>query len=36
MVADSLAENTSNAPEFICAIYLPSPKVQVFNEKRLH
>ena len=30
MGADSLAENTPNAPEFIC------PKVLDFNEKRLH
>ena len=29
MGADSLAKNTSNAPEFIC----PSPKVLDFNEK---
>ena len=28
----SLAENTPNAPEFIC----PSPEVLDFNEKRLH
>jgi hypothetical protein len=36
MGSDSLAENTPNAPEFIC----PSPKVLDFNEKskekRLH
>jgi hypothetical protein len=32
MGADSLAENTPNAPEFIC----PSPKVLDFNEKRLY
>ena len=32
MGADSLAENTPNAPEFIC----PSPKVLNFQEKRLH
>ena len=31
MGADSLAENTHNAPEFIC----PSPKGLDFNEKRL-
>ena len=31
MGADSSAENTPNAPEFIC----PSPKVLDFNEKRL-
>ena len=30
--ADSSAQNTPNAPEFIC----PSPKVLDFNEKRLH
>jgi hypothetical protein len=30
--ADCLAENTPNAPEFIC----PSPKVLDFNEKRLY
>ena len=29
--ADSLDENTPNAPEFICL----SPKVLNFNEKRL-
>jgi hypothetical protein len=27
---DSLAENTPNAPEFIC----PNPKVPDFNEKK--
>ena len=32
MGADSLAENTPNAPKFIC----PSPKVWDFDEKRLH
>ena len=32
MGADSLAENTQNATEFIC----PSPKVLDFNEKMLH
>ena len=32
MGADSLAENTQNAQEFVCA----SPKVLDFNEKRLH
>jgi hypothetical protein len=39
MGADKSAENTSNAPEFICTIYLPKPtrpKVLDFNEKRLH
>ena len=30
--ADSLAENTPNAPEFIC----PSSKVWDFNEERFH
>ena len=30
MDADSLAENTPNAPEFVC----PSPKVLDFNEKK--
>ena len=32
MGADSSAENTPNAPEFVC----PSPKVLNFNEKRFH
>ena len=32
MVADSSAENTPNAPEFICT----SPNVLDCNEKRLH
>ena len=32
MGADSSAENTPNAPEFIC----PSTNVLDFNEKRLH
>ena len=32
MGADNLAENTTNALEFICS----SPKVLDFNEKRLH
>ena len=32
MGADSLAENTPNAPEFICL----SPKVLDSNDKRLH
>ena len=36
MGADSLAENTPNAPKFICPICPPSPKVLDFNEKRLH
>ena len=36
MGADSLAENTSNAPEFICPNCLPKPKFLDFNEKRLH
>ena len=34
--ADSLAKNTLNAPEFICPICLPNPKVLDFNEKRFH
>ena len=34
--ADSLTENTPNAPEFICQFVCPSPKVLDFNEKRLH
>ena len=29
---DKSAENTPNAPKFIC----PSPKVWDFNDKRLH
>ena len=34
MGADISAENTPNAPEFICPICLPwSPKVLDFNEK---
>ena len=36
MGADSSAENTPNAPEFICPICLPKPKSLDFNEKRLH
>ena len=32
MDTDSLAENTTNAPESIC----PIPKVLDFNDKRLH
>ena len=32
MDADSSAENTPNAPTFIC----PSPKIWDFDEKRLH
>ena len=32
MGADSLAEKTPNAPEFVCQ----NPKVLGFNEKRLH
>ena len=35
MGADSSAENTQNASEFICPIFCPSPKVLDFNEKRL-
>jgi hypothetical protein len=34
--ADSLAENIPKAPEFICPICLPEPKVLDFNEKRFH
>ena len=30
MGADSLAENTPNAPEFICPVCLPKPKKSVF------
>ena len=33
--ADSLAENTPNAQEFICPICLPEPKILDFNEKDL-
>ena len=36
MGADSSAQNTPNAPEFICPICLPKPKSCDFNEKRLH
>ena len=36
MGADSFAENTPNAPEFICPICLPKPKSSGFNGKRLH
>ena len=36
MGADSLAENTPNAPEFICPTCLPKPKVLDINEKGLH
>ena len=32
MGADKSAENTPNAPKFVC----PSPKVWNFDEKRLH
>jgi hypothetical protein len=32
MGADKLAENTPNAPEFICSNCLPKPK----SEKRLY
>ena len=31
MGADSLAENTPNAPEFICPICLPKPKSSGFQ-----
>ena len=34
MGADSLAENTPNAPEFICPIYLPKPKSSGFQSKK--
>jgi hypothetical protein len=37
MGADSSAENTPNAPEFICPIYLPKPKSSGFQwKKKLH
>ena len=36
MGADSSAENTPNAPEFISPICLPKPKSSGFQEKRLH
>ena len=36
MDADSLAENTPNAPELFCPFVCPNPKVLDFNEKRLH
>jgi hypothetical protein len=36
MSADSLAQNTPNAPECICPIVCLSPKVLDFNEKSLH
>ena len=32
--ADSLAENTTNAPEFICPICLPKPKRSGFQWKK--
>jgi hypothetical protein len=35
MGADSLAENTPDATEFICPIGIPSPKIWDSNEKRL-
>ena len=34
MGADSLAENTPNAPEFICPICLPNPKSFGFQWKK--
>ena len=34
MGADSLAENTPNAPEFICPICLPKPKSSGFQWKK--
>ena len=36
MGADSSAENTPNAPEFISPICLPKPNSSGFQEKRLH
>ena len=36
MGADSSAENTPNAPEFICPICLPNSKSSRFQWKRLH
>ena len=36
MGADKLAENTPNAQNLSAQIVFPSPKVQDFNEKRLH
>ena len=36
MGADSSAENTPNAPEFMSPICLPKPKSSGFQEKRLH
>ena len=35
MGGDSLAENTANAPEFICPIGLPKPKSSAFQWKKL-
>ena len=34
MGADSSAENTPNAPEFICPICLSKPKSSGFQEKK--
>ena len=34
MGADSFAENTLNAPEFIYPICLPKPKSSVFQRKK--
>ena len=34
MGADSLAENTPNAPEFICPICMPKPKSSGFQWKK--
>ena len=34
MGTDSLAENTPNAPEFICKICLPEPKSSRFQCKK--
>jgi hypothetical protein len=36
MIADSLADNTPNAPELSAQFVFPSPKVLNFNEKKLH
>ena len=36
MGADKLAENTLNAPKFICPNFLPKPKSLGFRWKRLH
>ena len=36
MGADKLAENTQNAPKFICPNCLPKPKSLGFQYKRFH